>query len=127
MINNIISLLREILKEIEKDNPYGLIGKGGTILAIYYLNHRDSQDLEFDCLTNNKDKDFETYFKLIFDKVTKTHKLSYEVKKTAFSATGRFHLRVIFSTHKELPPTKMEINFIDQLPDDLITLGEMKF
>ena len=31
MISNIISLLREILKEIEKDNPYGLIGKGGTI------------------------------------------------------------------------------------------------
>ena len=76
MINNIISLLRELLKEIEKDNPFGLIGKGGTILAIYHLNHRDSQDLDFDCLTKNKDKDFEGYFKSIFDKVTEKHKES---------------------------------------------------
>ncbi|MBI5797936.1 nucleotidyl transferase AbiEii/AbiGii toxin family protein [Candidatus Woesearchaeota archaeon] len=127
MISNIISLLREILKEIEKDNPYGLIGKGGTILAIYHLNHRDSQDLDFDCLTKNKDKDFETYFKSIFDKVTKEHKLNCRVNKTSFSATGRFHMNVIFSTYKDLPPTKMEVNFIDKLPNDLITLGEMKF
>jgi len=87
MISNIISLLREILKEIEKDNPYGLIGKGGTI----------------------------------------EHKLKYRVNKTSFSATGRFHMNVIFSTHKDLPPTKMEVNFIDRLPNDLITLGEIKF
>ena len=127
MINNIISLLREILKEIEKDNPYDLIGKGGTILAIYHLNHRDSQDLDFDCLTKNKDKDFETYFKLIFDKVTKEHKLKYRVKKTSFSRIGRFHMNVIFSTYKDLPTTKMEVNFTDRLPDDLITLGEIKF
>ena len=127
MISKIISLLRAILKEIEKDNPYGLIGKGGTILAIYHLNHRDSQDLDFDCLTKNKDKDFETYFKSIFDKVTKEHKLNYRINKTSFSATGRFHMNVIFSTYKDLPPTKMEVNFIDRLPDDLITLGKIKF
>ena len=127
MINNIISLLREILKEIEKDNPYDLIGKGGTILAIYHLNHRDSQDLDFDCLTKNRDKDFETYFRLIFDKVTKEHKLKYRVKKTSFSGKGRFHMNVIFSTYKDLPTTKMEVNFIDRLPDDLITSGEIKF
>jgi len=127
MINNIISLLREILKEIEKDNPYGLIGKGGTILAIYHLNHRDSQDLDFDCLTKNKNKDFESYFKAIFDKVIKKHRLSYKINKTSFSTTGRFHMKVIFSTYKDLPPTKMEINFIDILPDDLIELGNIKF
>ncbi|MBS3129217.1 nucleotidyl transferase AbiEii/AbiGii toxin family protein [Candidatus Woesearchaeota archaeon] len=127
MINNIITLLREILKEIEKHNPYGLIGKGGTILAIYHLNHRDSQDLDFDCLLENKDKDFETYFKSIFDKVTEKYRLTYRVNKTSFSQTGRFHMGITFSTYKDLPPTKMEINFIDRLPDDLIELGEMKF
>ena len=127
MINNIITLLREILKEIEKDNPLGLIGKGGTILGVYHLNHRDSQDLDFDCLAINKDKDFEAYFKSIFDIVTKKHKLSYKVSKASFSETGRFHMKVIFSTYKDLPPTKMEINFIDIPPDDLIKLGEMNF
>jgi len=127
MINNIISLLREILKEIEKDNPLGLIGKGGTILAIYHLNHRDSQDLDFDCLAKNKDQDFEAYFKSIFDKVTKKHKLKYKINKTSFSGTGRFHMKIIFSTYKDLPPTKMEINFIDNLPNELNTLRKMKF
>ena len=34
---------------------------------------------------------------------------------------------VTFSTYKDLPQTKMEINFIDSLPDDLITFGEFKF
>lgn len=127
MISNIILLLREILKEIEKDNPHGLIGKGGTILAIYHLNHRDSQDLDFDCLTKNKDKDFETYFKSIFDKVIENHKLKYKVNKTSFSGTGRFHMGVTFLTYKDLPQTKMEINFIDRLPNDLITFGKFKF
>ena len=127
MINNIISLLRELLKEIEKDNPLGLIGKGGTILAVYHLNHRDSQDLDFDCLAKNKDKNFEAYFKSIFDRVTEKHKLKYKVNKISFSRTGRFHMGVIFSTYKDLPQTKMEINFIDTLPDDLITFGEFKF
>ncbi len=127
MINNIISLLRELLKEIENDNPLDLIGKGGTILAIYHLNHRDSQDLDFDCLAKNKDKDFEAYFKSIFDRVTEKHKLKYEVTKASFSGTGRFHMGVIFSTYKDLPQTKMEINFIDRLPEDLVTLKEFKF
>ena len=127
MINNIITLLREILKEIEKDNPLGLIGKGGTILAIYHLTHRDSQDLDFDCLAKNKNKDFGAYFKSIFDKVTKKHGLKYKINKTSFSETGRFHMGVTFSTYKDLPKTKMEINFINDLPDGLITLGEMRF
>lgn len=127
MINNTISLLREILKEIEKDNPFGLIGKGGTILSIYHLNHRDSQDLDFDCLTKYKDEDFEAYFKSMFDRVTKKHKLKYKINKTAFSGTGRFHMGVTFSTYKDLPKTKMEINFISGLPNELISLGKMKF
>lgn len=127
MINNIISLLRELLREIEKDNPLGLIGKGGTILSIYHLNHRDSQDLDFDCLANNKDKDFEAYFRLIFDIVSKKHHLKYKLNKISVSGSGRFHLGVTFSTYKDLPSTKMEINFIDSLPDDLIMFGVFKF
>ena len=33
----ILDILQEFLHEIEKDNPYKLIGKGGTILSLFYL------------------------------------------------------------------------------------------
>ncbi|MDD5191686.1 MAG: nucleotidyl transferase AbiEii/AbiGii toxin family protein [Candidatus Nanoarchaeia archaeon] len=126
MINNIISLLREILKEIEKNNPYELIGKGGTILSVYYLNHRDSQDLDFDCSKENKNKDFEGYFKSIFEIVTKSHNLTYKItKKASTSGSGRFHMNVTFSTYKDLPQTKMEINFIDEVPKGLLSHGKL--
>lgn len=127
-MNKIILLLGEILKEIEKENPLGLIGKGGTILTHYHLGHRDSQDLDFDCLVENKGKDFEKYFRSIFDRVIEKHKIAYKINKSpSFSSKGRFHMNVTFSTYKELPSTKMEINFIDKLPDDLISQGEFRF
>ena len=131
MIRNIISLLQGVLKEIEKDNPYNLIGKGGTILSVYHLNHRDSQDLDFDCLNANKDKDWDTYFKSIFDKAIQKfapQKITYYVTKPgSFSSRGRYHMKVIFSTHKPLPPTKMEINFINSEPSDVLKHNQFRF
>ena len=129
-MNNIITLLGEILKEIEKYNPFDLIGKGGTILSIYHLNHRDSQDLDFDCISKNKDKDFNSYFRTIFDRVVKAYKnkISYKIdKEGTFSTTGRYHMKLTFSSYKPLPPTKMEINFIDKMPKDLVSMGKFKF
>ena len=39
----IIDILEEIVKEIDKNNPYDLVLKGGTALALFYLNkHRES-------------------------------------------------------------------------------------
>lgn len=45
----ILDVLEQFLHEIEKNNPHKLIGKGGTILSLFYLNrHRESEDLDFD-------------------------------------------------------------------------------
>ena len=45
----ILTILEEFVKEIEKDNPYKLVIKGGTALSLFYLNHhRESEDLDFD-------------------------------------------------------------------------------
>lgn len=128
MISNILLLLREILKEMEKNNPYELIGKGGTILSIYHLNHRESQDLDFDCLSKYKEKDFQKYFYDIFQ-VLKTNKKIKDLKinKVEMATTGRFHMSVTFYTHKQLPQTKIDINFLDKIPDQLLNQKEFKF
>ena len=45
----IMELLTKVIEQIEKDNPYKLVFKGGTALSILHLNHhRESEDLDFD-------------------------------------------------------------------------------
>lgn len=45
----ILEILKSILDEIRKSNPFGLILKGGTALAIHHTSgHRESEDLDFD-------------------------------------------------------------------------------
>ena len=67
----ILDILREFLQEIEKDNPYKLIGKGGTILSLIYLNrHRESEDLDFDTeLDVSQHKNIELYFLAILERL----------------------------------------------------------
>jgi predicted nucleotidyltransferase component of viral defense system len=128
MINNIIDLLHEILKEIEKNNPYYLIGKGGTILSIYHLGHRDSQDLDFDCPIEYKDKDFHGYFLNIFMQLMNKKLFNkFEINKKELSGTNRFHMSITFFTHKQLPQTKIDINFIAEQPKNLLSQGNFKF
>ena len=69
----ILKILKEILKEIEENNPFTLILKGGTGLAIYHLNyHRESEDLDFDTV-NPKDcyGELEVYFLTILETLKK--------------------------------------------------------
>ena len=48
-MTRLLDILQEFLKELEQDNPYGLILKGGTALAVYHcIGHRESEDLDFD-------------------------------------------------------------------------------
>ena len=42
----ILGVLKVFCKEVEKDNPFNLVLKGGTALALYYFNHRESKDLD---------------------------------------------------------------------------------
>lgn len=121
MVNKIITILIEILKKIEKDNSLSLIGKGGTIIAYYYLNHRDSQDLDFDCYSKDEmsDDKIREYFERIFDEL-KSEKVieNYKNVKVERSGTGIFHMNVLFSKYKSYPPTKVEINFLQEKPEN---------
>ena len=45
----IMEILEKIIDQITKENPYGLIFKGGTALSLIHLDHhRESEDLDFD-------------------------------------------------------------------------------
>ena len=67
----ILDILEEFLHEIEKNNPYKLIAKGGTVLSLFYLaHHRESEDLDFDTtLDKNQHKNIESYFISILERL----------------------------------------------------------
>ncbi len=63
-MTRILEILEKFLREVEKNNPFNLVLKGGTALSIYYLNHhRESEDLDFDAPKDlaNKYKEIENY------------------------------------------------------------------
>ncbi len=67
----VLDILQEFLVEIEKNNPYRLIGKGGTILSLFYLNrHRESEDLDFDTILDRSNyRNIEAFFISILEKL----------------------------------------------------------
>jgi len=109
-----MDLLGEFLREIEKDNPYKLIAKGGTTLSLFYLNrHRESEDLDFDtALDKSKHKSIESYFLSILDQLKKKGTLkSYRKGKSGLAATDRYHINLVLETHKEFS-TKIDVDFV---------------
>jgi len=115
----ILDILEEFLQEIEKNNPYKLIAKGGTILSLFYLNHhRESEDLDFDTtLDKNQYKNIESYFLAILESLKKKGTLkSYHRGKSGLAATNRYHINIILGTHKEFY-TKIDVDFVKPIKD----------
>lgn len=111
----ILDILQEFLKEIEKDNPYRLIGKGGTILSLFYFNrHRESEDLDFDTtLDKSQYRNIESYFISILDKLKGKGLIkSYSKGKSGLAATNRYHINIALETHKTYH-TKIDIDFVE--------------
>src|SRR3989344_2491391 len=111
----ILDILNEFLHEIEKDNPYKLIGKGGTILSLFYLNrHRESEDLDFDTtLERNQSKNIEAYFISILEQLKAKGLInSYSKGKSGLAATNRYHMNIALETYKTLH-TKMDVDFVE--------------
>ena len=53
----ILEILDKMLDKIRADNPYGLVLKGGTSLALHHLKgHRESEDLDFDVDERKRDE-----------------------------------------------------------------------
>ena len=111
----ILDILQEILNEIEKDNPYRLIGKGGTILSLFYLNrHRESEDLDFDtAIERSHYKDIAIYFISILEKL-KGKKIikNYSKGKSGLAATNRYHMNIVLETYKTYY-TKIDVDFVN--------------
>ncbi|MBI4154475.1 nucleotidyl transferase AbiEii/AbiGii toxin family protein [Candidatus Woesearchaeota archaeon] len=110
----ILKILKEILNEIEEDNPFNLILKGGTGLALYHLNyHRESEDLDFDT-TNPKDchKNLENYFLTILENMKKKGTINdYKKGKSGLATTNRYHMKLELKTHKTFY-TKIDVDFV---------------
>lgn len=110
----ITNILEKFLQEIEKNNPYKLIAKGGTTLSLFYLNHhRESEDLDFDTiLDKSKHKNIESYFLSILEHIKKEGMLkNYRKGKSGLAATNRYHLNLVLETYKEFY-TKIDVDFV---------------
>ena len=110
----ILDILREFLHEIEEDNPYRLIGKGGTILSLFYLDrHRESEDLDFDTtMERAKYREIEAYFISILEKLKGRGLIkSYAKGKSGLASTNRYHLNITMETHKAFH-TKIDVDFV---------------
>jgi predicted nucleotidyltransferase component of viral defense system len=125
----IMELLTKVIEQIEKDNPYKLVFKGGTALSILHLNHhRESEDLDFDVDIKYLDdyKGIRDYFIGIFENLKKNEIIDdYIIGKTGLAKTNRFHMKIQFVSYKTFH-TKLDIDFIKP-SDKLKYRGELLF
>lgn len=111
----ISDILQEFLKEIEKNNRYKLIGKGGTILSLFYLQrHRESEDLDFDTtLERSQYKNIEAYFISILEQLKVMGIIKSYIKgKSGLAATNRYHMNIVLETYKTFH-TKIDVDFVE--------------
>ncbi|UCG69252.1 MAG: nucleotidyl transferase AbiEii/AbiGii toxin family protein [Thermoplasmata archaeon] len=125
----IMELLTKVIEQIEKDNPYKLVFKGGTALSILYLNHhRESEDLDFDADIKYLEdyKDIQDYFIGLFEGLKRDNIImDYKIGKTGLAKTNRFHMKIQFISYKTFH-TKLDIDFIEP-SDKLKQRGELLF
>ena len=124
---SILTILEEFIKEIEKDNPYKLVVKGGTALSLFYLNHhRESEDLDFDAdISYLKEyKKIETYFINILERLKQKNIIKkFSIGKGGLASTNRYHLKLQIWTHKTFD-TKIDVDFV-KIPSNLKNKGKL--
>lgn len=123
----IISILEEFLKEIEQNNQYNLVLKGGTALSLFYLNHhRESEDLDFDSDIANRSryKEIEGFFIGILNRLKEKKILeNFKIGKSGLAATNRYHMKLELETYKTFH-TKIDVDFVE-LPKKLEQKGRL--
>lgn len=128
-MTRVLSILREFLKEVELDNPYKLVLKGGTALSLFYLNHhRESEDLDFDSDISNmkKYREVEKYFISILKRLKEKQMLKdFKLGKRGLASTNRYHMKLRLETYKTFQ-TKIDVDFVE-LPKKLEKKGELYF
>lgn len=116
-MTRILDILKEFLKEMEKNNPYNLIAKGGTALSVYYLDHhRESEDLDFDANLDKKYyKEIENYFLEILENLKKKEVLKdYSKGKSGLAGTSRYHMKLQLESYK-IFNTKIDVDFVKSI------------
>jgi len=124
----VLEILKEFMREVEKNNPFNLVIKGGTALSLYYLNnHRESEDLDFD-IEKHFVKDYEKirkYFSEILKNLKEREIIKdYRITKVEFASTERYHIKLEIETYKKIY-SKIDVDFVD-IPDNLIKKGELR-
>jgi len=125
----IIEILETILEYIKEDNPFGLVLKGGTALALHHLpKHRESEDLDFDVPIAFRE-DYNKVVKYIEDILSRVKKEGVveeiTVRKKGFASTDRYHFNILIRTHLTYQ-SKIDLDFVE-LPEDIEKDGELGF
>jgi predicted nucleotidyltransferase component of viral defense system len=125
----LFDVLKALLDRMKEDNPFGLVLKGGTALAVHHLpGHRESEDLDFDAPIELRQRNAEIvkYFKERLEGLRRDGVLTgYEIPKAVFASTDRFHMTVLLAAHVRFQ-TKMDLTY-RPMPDELETDGQLRF
>ena len=125
----LMEIIREIIEKMIRSNPFGMILKGGTALAYHHLNwHRESEDLDFDSPLVNKEhiENIKEWFNGLFNELIKDGTIrEFEITKSSFAGTERYHMKIRFKTHRDLH-TKIDIDF-REITSELEYDGELGF
>ena len=129
LLARIIDILDRFLESVKEDNPFGLVLKGGTALAVHHLpKHRESEDLDFDAPAEFRSKNSEVvqYIKDRLEKLKNDGVIrGYDIPKAAFASTDRFHMTVLLMTHVKYQ-TKIDLTY-RTMPDRLEMEGQLMF
>jgi len=125
----LIHILGKFLDGVREDNPFRLVLKGGTALAIHHLpGHRESEDLDFDVPISFRPRnaEVENHIKGRLEKLKADGVINgFEIPKAVFASTDRFHMTVIIRTHVRYQ-TKIDLNY-RVMPEDFEMEGQLRF
>lgn len=128
-MTRIFEVLEQILRRIRENNPYGLVLKGGTGLAVHHIkDHRESQDLDFDVdlkYLGQADDIVKFIIEIIEGLVREKAIQSFKIGKKGLAATNSYHMNLTITTYKPFR-TKVDLDFVE-LPVKLEYEGELGF
>jgi len=128
-MTRLIDILNIFLDGVRADNPFRLVLKGGTALAVHHLpGHRESEDLDFDVPIAYRPRNQEVgnYIKDRLDALKTAGVIDgFEIPKAVFASTDRYHMTVIVKTHVRYQ-TKIDLNY-RVMPEDFELEGRLMF
>jgi predicted nucleotidyltransferase component of viral defense system len=128
-MTELTTILEKFLDRLRKGNPYGMVLKGGTALAVHHLDrHRESEDLDFDVsiLLMERYEDIVRFIELVFEELAIEGVIKgFEIGKKGFASTDRYHIKVNVTTHRDYQ-TKIDLDFVE-LTGRIEKEGELGF